>query len=102
MRPLLTSAQAEIILYVARTTHGVSGTEARRVHLHDQSLVLLFPLLGVHGVLAHEGRGEDVDEAGEAGERIAPGQVVEVGIEKPVSLPAATAEDDDGEKQQES
>ena len=73
--------------------------EVRRVHLHDERLVPVLLLLGAPVVAPHECAGAEVRQAGGAGEGVAPGKVVEVGVEQPVAVPAAEAEDDHGQEE---
>ena len=73
--------------------------EVGRVHLHDERLVPVLLLLGAPVVAPHECAGAEVRQAGGAGEGVAPGKVVEVGVEQPVAVPAAEAEDDHGQEE---
>ncbi len=87
--------------YESRTADVVVGAELQvgRVHLHDERLVALLLLPGAPVLPQHEQGCQDKGQARGHGEHEAPGQVVEVGVQQPVAVPAAEAEDGHGQEE---
>ena len=62
------------------------------IHHHQQVLVLLLPLLGLHGLHVGEEGGDAVCDHGEHSDPVAPAGIVVVWVEEVVSSPAAQRE----------
>ena len=65
-----------------------SSKPSRGIHHHQQVLVPLPPLPGVHRLHVHEEGGHTVSNHSEHRHAVAPGRVVVVGVEQPLSVPA--------------
>ena len=62
------------------------------IHHHQQVLVLLLPLLGLHGLHVGEEGGDAVCDHGEHSDPVAPAGIVVVWVEEPLPVPAPTSE----------
>lgn len=68
------------------------------MHLQDQSFVLFLSFFGLAAVHKHKEGGYDVTQGGEDGESVRPRHVVVVGVQKPVSIPAGSSENANGQE----
>ena len=68
------------------------------MHLHDQSFVLLLSFFGLAAVHKHKEGGYDVTQGGEDGKGVGPRHVVVVRVQKPVSVPAGSSENANGQE----
>jgi len=70
------------------------------IHLHQECLVLLLPLLGELQLQEHEISRASVNQHGKARHGVTPGDVVEVGVEEPATVPAASTEENQTQEDQ--
>ena len=70
------------------------------IHHHQQVLVLLLPLLGLHGLHVGEEGGDAVCDHGEHSDPVAPAGIVVVWVEEPLPVPAPTSEHGQAEEDQ--